>query len=180
MNPNLAVGCQPEYTEEGAKEFRNNIFQHVIRGGPAGGGYSTAEDLVRFAEALKSGKLVSSATFDLMTTAKPEVSSPGHGFGFEMSPDHVVGHSVGHSSRAARLRKVALNEIRSARSARRTPRYGARGGTTGGAAIGRRAVDALVADGRSESNTGRRGIRTGESEAAAALEAGYTMVIVSV
>jgi hypothetical protein len=62
----------------------------------------------------------------------------------------------------------------------RAPRYGARGGTTGGAAVGRRAVGALVADGRSESNTGRRDIRTGESEAAAALEAGYTMVIVSV
>lgn len=95
VNPNLAVGYEPEYAEDGTKQFRNNIFQHVIRGGPAGGGYSTAEDLVRFAEALKSGKLVSSATFELMTTWKPEVSSPRYGYGFEISLDNVVGHSGG-------------------------------------------------------------------------------------
>jgi CubicO group peptidase (beta-lactamase class C family) len=96
VNPNLAVGYQKEFQEDGTTRFRNNLFQHVIRGGPAGGGYSTAEDLVRFAEALKSGTLVSPKTFELMTTAKPELNSPQYGYGFGVDAQTgVVGHSGG-------------------------------------------------------------------------------------
>ena len=96
VNPNLAVGYQKEFQADGTKRFRNNVFMHVIRGGPAGGGYSTAEDLVRFAEALKSGKLVSSKTFDLMTTPKLEVNSPQYGYGFGVDVQTgIVGHSGG-------------------------------------------------------------------------------------
>jgi len=96
VNPNLAVGYQREFRDDGTKMFRNNIFMHVMRGGPAGGGYSTVEDLVRFAEALKAGKLVSPATFELMTSPKPEVNSPEYGYGFSVDPEtRVVGHSGG-------------------------------------------------------------------------------------
>jgi CubicO group peptidase (beta-lactamase class C family) len=96
VNKNLAVGYQREFREDGTKTFRNNIFMHVMRGGPAGGGYSTVEDLVRFAEALKAGKLVSPATFELMTTPKPEVNSPQYGYGFGVGPEtKIVGHSGG-------------------------------------------------------------------------------------
>jgi len=76
VNPNLAVGYQKEFQEDGTKRFRNNLFLHVIRGGPAGGGYSTAEDLVRFAEALKSGKLVSPNTFELIDDAEARAEFP--------------------------------------------------------------------------------------------------------
>ncbi len=96
VNPNLAVGYEKEYLEDGTKQYRNNIFLHVMRGGPAGGGYSTAPDLLRFAEALKSGKLVSPATYELMTTAKPEIGSPRYGYGFQLNPDAgIAGHSGG-------------------------------------------------------------------------------------
>lgn len=96
VNKNLAVGYQREYADDGASRYRNNIFMHVIRGGPAGGGYSTAEDLVRFAESLKSGKLVSAATFEMMTTPKPEVNSPNYGYGFDLGAEPgIVGHSGG-------------------------------------------------------------------------------------
>src|SRR5215216_2343405 len=96
VNPNLAVGYQREFRDDGTKQFRNNIFMHVIRGGPAGGGYSTAEDLVRFAGALESGKLVSRATFELLTTPKPDVHSAEYGYGFSVdSETRVVGHSGG-------------------------------------------------------------------------------------
>ncbi len=96
VNDNLAVGYEKEYDDDGTKRYRNNIFMHVMRGGPAGGGYSTAPDLLRFAEALKAGKLVSPATYELMTTPKPEVSSPRYGYGFQLDPQQgIVGHSGG-------------------------------------------------------------------------------------
>jgi CubicO group peptidase (beta-lactamase class C family) len=96
VNKNLAVGYEREFGEDGTPRFRNNIFMHVMRGGPAGGGYSTVEDLVRFAEALKAGKLVSAATFELLTTPKPEVNSPEYGYGFGVGPvTKIVGHSGG-------------------------------------------------------------------------------------
>lgn len=96
VNENLAVGYEKEYDDDGTKRYRNNIFLHVMRGGPAGGGYSTAPDLLRFAEALKAGKLVSPATFELMTTPKPDVSSPRYGYGFQLDTNAgIAGHSGG-------------------------------------------------------------------------------------
>jgi CubicO group peptidase (beta-lactamase class C family) len=95
VNKNLAVGYEPEQTPRGV-EYRNNIFRHVIRGGPAGGGYSTVEDLTRFAEALRSGKLVSAESFRLLTTPKPELRSPEYGFGFGIEMGgKIVGHGGG-------------------------------------------------------------------------------------
>ncbi len=95
VNPNLAVGYDP-VVRNGRREYRNNIFMHVIRGGPAGGGYSTVDDLTRFAVALKSGKLVSPASFRTLTTAKPELNSTNYGFGFQVDADpRIVGHSGG-------------------------------------------------------------------------------------
>lgn len=95
VTPNLAVGYEKEFRADGTKRFRNNVFMHVIRGGPAGGGYSTAEDLLRFAEALKAGQLVSTKTFELMTTPKPELKSPRYGYGFGVGTEGIVGHSGG-------------------------------------------------------------------------------------
>jgi CubicO group peptidase (beta-lactamase class C family) len=96
VNENLAVGYEKEYADDGTKRYRNNIFMHVMRGGPAGGGYSTAPDLLRFAEALKSGKLIKPATYELMTAPKPDVNSPRYGFGFQLDPQAgIAGHSGG-------------------------------------------------------------------------------------
>ena len=50
----------------------------------------------RFAEALTSGKLVTRATYELMTTPKPDVSSPRYGYGFQLDPPSgIAGHSGG-------------------------------------------------------------------------------------
>jgi CubicO group peptidase (beta-lactamase class C family) len=95
VNPNLAVGYEKEYGDKGYT-FRNNIFQHVMRGGPAGGGYSTVEDLHRFAMALRMGKLVGAEYVKLLLSAKPELNSPNYGYGFQITADpSTAGHSGG-------------------------------------------------------------------------------------
>lgn len=95
VNKNLAVGYTKAFTEKGIT-FRNNIFEHVMRGGPAGGGYSTVEDLFRFSQALMSGKLVKPELVKLFTSAKPELNSPNYGYGFQVNnAKHTFGHSGG-------------------------------------------------------------------------------------
>src|SRR5688500_7616516 len=95
VNANLAVGYDPEVVG-GKRVHRNNIFMHVIRGGPAGGGYSTVDDLTRFAVGLKGGRLVSAQSYRSLTTPKPELQSPNYGFGFQVSAGgRIVGHSGG-------------------------------------------------------------------------------------
>jgi CubicO group peptidase (beta-lactamase class C family) len=95
VNPNLAVGYDKVFGDAGPT-FTNNVFKHVMRGGPAGGGYSTVGDLHRFAVALRAGKLVSAATAAVMQAAKPELQSPTYGYGFQLRPEQrIIGHSGG-------------------------------------------------------------------------------------
>jgi CubicO group peptidase (beta-lactamase class C family) len=95
INTNLAVGYDKQYTDSGIA-WGNNIFMHVMRGGPHGGGYSTVEDLLKFDQALRSGELVSRAMLKTLTTPKPELKSPDYGYGFGVDADaQTAGHSGG-------------------------------------------------------------------------------------
>lgn len=103
VTPNLAVGYEREMTGAGPR-YRNNIFMHVIKGGPAGGGYSTVEDLLKFDVALRSGKLVGKDFVRLLTTPKPDVGSPQYGYGFGIfDGGKIVGHSGGFPGISANL-----------------------------------------------------------------------------
>ncbi len=95
VNTNLAVGYEKEYADDGI-HFSNNIFQHVMRGGPAGGGYSTVDDLFKFDVALRSGKLVGQEMVKTLLSAKPELNSPDYGYGFQIDKElSIAGHGGG-------------------------------------------------------------------------------------
>ncbi len=82
------------------------MFKHVVRGGPAGGGFSTVEDLLRFASALRSGKLLNPKYTEMVWTGKPEWNSPDYGFGFAArgtAGDRIVGHGGGFPGISANL-----------------------------------------------------------------------------
>jgi CubicO group peptidase (beta-lactamase class C family) len=80
-------------TEHGpASDWRE--AEHDI-GSPAGGAISTADDLVRFADALRVGKLVSKKTFEEMT--RPRGNPPGMKYGYAMQIEEMYGRTiVGH------------------------------------------------------------------------------------
>ena len=76
--------------------YTSHVSGLPFRGGPAGGGYATAGDLLRFAEALRTGKLVSPAMVRVLTTPKPQLSSPEYGYGFSVDAGRgIAGHSGG-------------------------------------------------------------------------------------
>ncbi len=95
VNPNLAVGYEKHF-DEGGVSFRNNLFDHVLRDGPMGGGYSTVEDLLKFDIALRSNKLVGAESVKLLLSSKPELKAPRYGYGFAIDDEQkIAGHGGG-------------------------------------------------------------------------------------
>ena len=98
---NLAIGYYRD--EDSPNGWKNNYFLHVIKGGPAGGGFSTVVDLHRFGHALLTGKLVSPESLELMWK---DYSGEFYGYGFRLDDGplgKVVGHSGGFSGINANL-----------------------------------------------------------------------------
>jgi len=98
--PNLAMG----YTSLGPDDKpasgprHENIDSRPNRGGPAGGGYSTVEDLLRFATALSDHKLLSAKSTELLTTGKVDMGRGKYGYGFgeqQMNGYRIYGHNGG-------------------------------------------------------------------------------------
>lgn len=96
--PNHAVG----YTHQGAGtgELRNNLFLHVVKGGPAGGGYSTVQDLLSFSNALLGHRLLTEKMTNQVLESKVESDGANrtYGYGFRnlLENGHrVVGHAGG-------------------------------------------------------------------------------------
>ena len=96
---NVAIG----YTRDGSltpEELRtrhDNIKLHVVKGSPAGGSFSTVEDLQRFALALLGNKLLNEEFTQraVSAQAKTGILGDASGYGFQVEP--VGGHPVvGH------------------------------------------------------------------------------------
>jgi len=97
--PNLAIGYSRDPSGDGPG-WTNNLYKHVVKGGPAGGGFSTVEDLLKFGIALRSGKLLNRKYTEMVWSGKPELGSPEYGFGFGIEGEpgnRIVGHGGGFS-----------------------------------------------------------------------------------
>jgi CubicO group peptidase (beta-lactamase class C family) len=101
--PNLAIGYTREVPESGklGSLWKNNLFMHVIRGGPAGGGFSTVEDLLRFVLALRSHKLLDQKRTEMVLSPKTnfgESTTRKYGYGFILETvggTRIAGHGGG-------------------------------------------------------------------------------------
>jgi CubicO group peptidase (beta-lactamase class C family) len=80
-------------------QLSDNLFVLPMRGGPAGGGYSTAPDLNAFANALLSYKLLSPEMTDLLLEGKVELNEGvKYAYGFfdrTVRGQRAVGHGGG-------------------------------------------------------------------------------------
>jgi D-alanyl-D-alanine carboxypeptidase len=107
VTPKLAVG----YFREGvfSTQWKAAWMKLGVKGGPAGGGYSNNTDLLRFAGALREGKLVKPATLAKMFDDEVPAGPGGYaaGFGDRLSRgDHVRGHAGGIEGTTANLQMV--------------------------------------------------------------------------
>jgi CubicO group peptidase (beta-lactamase class C family) len=95
--PNLATG----YMDAPGRTRRSNIFMLPVKGLSHGlGCYSTAEDLVKFATALRNHTLLNAKSTDLVWTGKVDYTEPGsqYGYGFIVKPyngTRVIGRGGG-------------------------------------------------------------------------------------
>jgi CubicO group peptidase (beta-lactamase class C family) len=77
MTANLASGYTREGMADRAKDVRkNNIYTRPAKGSSAGGGYSTAEDLLKFVAALRDGRLSLASFRQPATTDQQKSSEP--------------------------------------------------------------------------------------------------------
>lgn len=94
--PNRATGYEMQFTAAG-QELRSGVLRTPARGAPAGGGYATAPDLLRLANAIQAGRLLRPETLALFTAAHPELNSPNYGYGFSRALRGPAGRDiVGH------------------------------------------------------------------------------------
>jgi CubicO group peptidase (beta-lactamase class C family) len=98
--PNLAIGYA-RFDDDvlGIGPRRNNGVFLGYKGNSAGGGYSTAPDLLRFALSLRGNKLLSPAMTEQVTSGKVPASGDRYGYGFwnwiKFSGHDVRGNSGG-------------------------------------------------------------------------------------
>jgi CubicO group peptidase (beta-lactamase class C family) len=84
VTPNLAAGYtrQNRYLRD-ATEWTNTLFISPVKGGAAGGCFSTVEDLLRFAVALRGNRLLSPSMTDTTLTGKvPYAETRRYAYGF--------------------------------------------------------------------------------------------------
>jgi len=86
------------YTRMDSAVWKPNADTLPYRGTSAGGGYSTVEDLSRFASALEQNKLLNAHYTELLTTGKPGTPNNTYAYGFgdhKINGTRCFGHGGG-------------------------------------------------------------------------------------
>lgn len=96
---NLAMSYE-KVQEEGKAFWRKTAYAGKIKGSPGGGGFSTVDDLLKFAEALMSNLLISSESKELLMSVKASSRSMEYGYGFIIGSSRKLGRVVGHGGAA--------------------------------------------------------------------------------
>jgi CubicO group peptidase (beta-lactamase class C family) len=92
--PRIATGYTMSPEKPGS--WKNNNYVNVFKGGPAGGYYTTAEDLLRFSKAVSSHLLLNKQSTGLYLKGKVKYDK-GH-YSYGMSTDTLNGHGIaGHT-----------------------------------------------------------------------------------
>jgi CubicO group peptidase (beta-lactamase class C family) len=94
-----SVGNLADPLKKGAQGWE--AAEEGLRGSAAGGGYSTTQDILKFARGLVAGKLVSTETLSMLTTSKTRsMTAPfDYGYGFILGNEGSV-RSYGHGGTA--------------------------------------------------------------------------------
>jgi CubicO group peptidase (beta-lactamase class C family) len=103
-----STGSEPEdkpvadrsagYMKMDSPDWKPNTDTLPYRGSSAGGGYSTVEDLAKFASALEANKLLSAHYTEMLTTGKPGTPENTYAYGFQdakISGVRCFGHGGG-------------------------------------------------------------------------------------
>lgn len=105
-------GSEPESVavDSRSKGYMRDRFEMVSneptlpwRGTSAGGGYTTAADLMQFASALMSNKLLTAGT--LAEAVRPQFTTGDYGFGFQLGPPGEA-QSYGHGGGAPGMNAI--------------------------------------------------------------------------
>ncbi|GGG59217.1 serine hydrolase [Epilithonimonas arachidiradicis] len=95
--PNMATGYTMLLEKPG--HWKNNMYSNVIKGTPAGGGYSTAEDLLRFSIALQQNKILNKEFTHLYSTGQVKYKEGFYAHGVVenfLNGQRMLGHTGGH------------------------------------------------------------------------------------
>ena len=92
---NRATGYTKVY-ENGVMNWNNHQYTRIMKGSPSGGIYSTTEDILKFANAIKSNKLLSPEYTEILLEGRPDLNASFHSYGFFIS-NGIAGRVASHS-----------------------------------------------------------------------------------
>ncbi len=99
--PNVAQGYTHMVPNSETRDgpWRNNILMHSVKGAPAGGGYSTVDDLLRFSIAMQFNELLGEEMTEILLTGKVRMG-PGMKYAYLFGDRgrgerRTVGHNGG-------------------------------------------------------------------------------------
>ena len=91
---NRATGYTKVY-ENGVANWNNHQYTRIMKGSPSGGIYSTTEDILKFAIALESNKLLSPEYTEILLEGRPDLNASFHSYGFFIS-NGIAGRVASH------------------------------------------------------------------------------------